>query len=222
MKDFFKWDEVTKTLVVVIVIMLVAYLAKDATLMPLEDVLSSVSSGTIFEDIFIFARDTVIAFLPTRSALAGVEIFLSLVAFVLFGLSVWFGFRAEDVHHEEDEKYAPLHIEEIEAKEKMVQWQVVLNHINSESPAEWKLAILEADNMLDSILESEGYRGETIGEKLKAVEPGDLASYNEAWEAHKVRNQIAHEGAATMDFSKKMARDTIGKFEKVFKELGYI
>lgn len=222
MKDFFKWDEVTKTLVVVIVIMLVAYLAKDATLVSLDDVLNSVSSGTIFEDIFVFARDTVIAFLPTRSALAGVEIFLSLVAFVLFGLSVWFGFRAEDVHHEEDEKYAPLHIEEIEAKEKMVQWQVVLNHINSESPAEWKLAILEADNMLDSILESEGYRGETIGEKLKVVEPGDLASYNEAWEAHKVRNQIAHEGAATMDFSKKMARDTIGKFEKVFKELGYI
>ena len=98
----------------------------------------------------------------------------------------------------------------------------IRNKSFSESPAEWKLAILEADNMLDSILESEGYRGESIGEKLKVVDPGDLASYNDAWEAHKVRNQIAHEGAATMDFSKKMARDTITKFEKVFKELGYI
>lgn len=222
MKDFFKWDEVTKALVVAIVIILVVYVANDTTYITIEEVLDSVSSGTIFEDIFVFARDTVLAFLPTRSSLAGLEIFLSLVAFVFFGFSLWFGFRAEDVHHEEDQKYAPLHIEEIEAKEKMVQWQVVLNHINSESPAEWKLAILEADNMLDSILESEGYRGETIGDKLKAMEPGDLVSYNEAWEAHKVRNQIAHEGAATMDFSKKMARDTIGKFEKVFKELGYI
>lgn len=222
MKDFFKWDEVTKTLVVVVGIILAVYVVNNIISVTPENILDSVSSGMIFQDIMVIVRDVVIPFLPARSSLAGLEIFLSLSALVLFGFSIWFGLRAGDVHHEEDEKYAPLHIEEIEAKEKMVQWQVVLNHINSESPAEWKLAILEADNMLDSILESEGYRGETIGEKLKVVEPGDLASYNEAWEAHKVRNQIAHEGAATMDFSKKMARDTIGKFEKVFKELGYI
>ena len=104
----------------------------------------------------------------------------------------------------------------------MVQWQVVLNHLNAETPAEWKLAILEADNMLDEILEAEGYRGESIGDRLKAMDPGSLRSYSDVWEAHKVRNRIAHEGAATMDFSKKEARDTIGKFEKVFKELGYI
>ena len=54
------------------------------------------------------------------------------------------------------------------------------------------------------------------------MDPGSLRSYSDVWEAHKVRNRIAHEGAATMDFSKKEARDTIGKFEKVFKELGYI
>lgn len=222
MKDFFKWDEVTKTLVVVVGIILAVYVVNNIISVTPENVLDSVSSGTIFQDIIVMVRDVVIPFLPTRSSLAGLEIFLSLGALVLFGFSIWFGLRAGDVHHEEDEKYAPLHIEEIEAKEKMVQWQVVLNHINSESPAEWKLAILEADNMLDSILESEGYRGETIGEKLKVVDPGDLTSYNEAWEAHKVRNQIAHEGAVTMDFSKKMARDTIGKFEKVFRELGYI
>ncbi len=222
MKDFFKWDEVTKALVVVVGMMLVVYVANNFTSVTLGTINEAVSSGAIFQDIYVFVNSIISSFLPTRSSFAGLEIFLSLVALVLFGFSIWFGLRAGDVHHEEDEKYAPLHIEEIEAKEKMVQWQVVLNHINSESPAEWKLAILEADNMLDSILESEGYRGETIGEKLKVVDPGDLASYNEAWEAHKVRNQIAHEGAATMDFSKKMARDTIMKFEKVFKELGYI
>lgn len=222
MKDFFKWDEVTKALVVVGGMMLVVYVANNFTSVTLGTINEAVSSGAIFQDMYVFVNNIISSFLPARSSLAELEIFLSLIALVLFGFSIWFGFRAEDVHQEEDEKYAPLHIEEIEAKEKMVQWQVVLNHINSESPAEWKLAILEADNMLDSILESEGYRGETIGEKLKVVDPGDLTSYNEAWEAHKVRNQIAHEGAATMDFSKKMARDTIGKFEKVFRELGYI
>jgi hypothetical protein len=98
----------------------------------------------------------------------------------------------------------------------------VLNHANAENPAEWKIAILEADNMLDQILEAEGCRGDSVGEKLKAMDPTDLLSYSDAWEAHKVRNQIAHESAVTMNLSKKTIRETIGKFEKVFKEFGYI
>ena len=218
MKDFFAWDDATKILAVLVGVILVIYIGNNVAPITFE----TVNSGTIFQDLFLYVRDMILALLPARSSLEGVEIFLSLVALIFFAGSLWYGFRAKDIHHEEDERYAPLHIEEIEAKEKLIQWQVVLNHINSESPAEWKLAILEADNMLDSILESEGYRGESIGEKLKALDPGDLTSYNEAWEAHKVRNQIAHEGAATMDFSKKMARDTVLKFEKVFKELGYL
>lgn len=218
MKDLFPWDELTKYLLIVVGIMIIAYINYNVTPVTTD----TVSSGAFFQDLFSISQNKFTSLLPSRGSLVGLEIFLSLVALVFFGGSVWFGLRAQDIHHYEDEKYKPIPVEEIEAKEKMVQWQVVLNHINSESPAEWKLGILEADNMLDAILESEGYRGESIGEKLKVIDPGDLQSYNEAWEAHKVRNQIAHEGAATMDFSKKMARDTVLKFEKVFKELGYI
>lgn len=217
-KEFFKWDELTKSLVVVVGVILVAYISYKITEVNLETVMS----GTVFQNLWIFAKNVPASLLPSQGFLVGIKILLTLFAMITFALAVWFGLRAGDIHREEKEKYAPIHVEEIEAKEKMVQWQVVLNHVNSESPAEWKLGILEADNMLDSILESEGYRGESLGEKLKSMDPADLRSYQDAWEAHKVRNQIAHEGAATMDFSKKIARDTILKYENVFKELGYI
>jgi len=49
-----------------------------------------------------------------------------------------------------------------------------------------------------------------------------IASYDDIWEAHKVRNEIAHGGAIEMDLSKKMARDIIAKFGNAFKELGYL
>jgi hypothetical protein len=49
---------------------------------------------------------------------------------------------------------------------------------------------------LDDLLNKLGYRGESIGEKLKRVAKGDMKSLNDAWEAHKVRNQIAHEGSS--------------------------
>lgn len=218
MKDFFAWDAATKGLVIVGVIVLVMYIGSNITPVTVE----TVSSGTVFQGIVKNILIYIESVTPSRASFMWIEITLVVLALVFFALIIWFALREQEIHREEDEKYAPIHVEEIEAKEKLVQWQVVLNHVNSESTAEWKLGILEADNMLDEILELEGYQGESIGEKLKAMDPADLASYSDAWEAHKVRNQIAHEGAATMDFSKKLARDTLLKFENVFKELGYI
>lgn len=174
------------------------------------------------------APSKIISFFGFDANLTAVQTFLLslqnalvVLAAVFLAGSFWLTLRINKIHHKEHERYEPVHIEEIEAKAKLIQWQVVLDHVNSESPAEWKLAILEADSMLDEILDFEGYQGESVGEKLKSMDPLDLPSYSDAWEAHKVRNQIAHEGA-TMDFSKKIARDTITKYGKVFKDFGHI
>jgi hypothetical protein len=95
----------------------------------------------------------------------------------------------------------------------------VLMHIASPNPNDWKLAIIEADIILDEALKSRGYAGNSLGERLKSISPSQLASLSEAWEAHKVRNRIAHEGA---DFvlTKRIAEDTISRYRRVFNELG--
>ena len=82
-------------------------------------------------------------------------------------------------------------------------------HLDSANPAEWRLAILEADNMLDEMIRRIGYKGENLGERLKAVEPSDFESINSAWEAHKVRNKIAHEGSEFF-LSHREARRIVG------------
>ncbi len=101
------------------------------------------------------------------------------------------------------------------------KWQRVLEHTSSSNPADWKLAILEADIMLDEMLDRMGYRGETMGEKLKTVARGDFATLDNAWEAHKIRNAIAHEGS---DFlvSEREAKRVIFLYQSVFKEFKYI
>ena len=93
----------------------------------------------------------------------------------------------------------------------------VFAHIESENPNDWKLAIIEADIILDDTLKQKGYLGSSLGERLKSISPNQLASLNDAWEAHKVRNRIAHDGA---DFvlTKRIAQDTIVHYQKVFKE----
>ena len=95
----------------------------------------------------------------------------------------------------------------------------VLKHVGSESPNDWKLAIIEADVILDQALIEQGYVGGTLGERLRNITPNQLGSINDAWEAHLVRNKIAHEGA---DFvlTKRMAEETITRYRHVFTELG--
>ena len=101
------------------------------------------------------------------------------------------------------------------------KWEKVVVHINSQNPSDWKLAILECDIMLGEILEKMGYMQESIGEKLKSVEPSDFDNIENAWEAHKIRNSIAHEGSEFM-INEREAKRVIGLYETVFREFEYI
>jgi len=101
------------------------------------------------------------------------------------------------------------------------KWQKVIIHINSTNPSDWKLAILECDIMLGEILEKMGYMQPSIGDKLKAVEPSDFTNIESAWEAHKIRNSIAHEGSEFL-INEREAKRVIGLYEVVFREFEYI
>jgi len=97
------------------------------------------------------------------------------------------------------------------------RWQHIEALANGATASEWREAIIEADIMLDDMLARKGYVGEGVGEKLKSVEPADVKSLQDAWEAHKVRNQIAHEGSA-FALSETIAHRTIARYGSVFRE----
>ncbi|NCN12170.1 hypothetical protein CO026_00115 [Candidatus Kaiserbacteria bacterium CG_4_9_14_0_2_um_filter_41_32] len=94
-------------------------------------------------------------------------------------------------------------------------------HIDSDNPNDWKLALIEADIILDEVLKQKGYSGTSLGERLRSISPTTMASIDDAWQAHKVRNQIAHAGPGFV-LTSKLARETIVQYEKVFKELGVV
>jgi hypothetical protein len=120
-----------------------------------------------------------------------------------------------DAIHAQEEAYAMKMSGGIKS-DKFAELQA---HLDSDNPNDWKLAIIEADIILDDTLKRQGYAGPTLGDRLKSISPESLHSIDDAWQAHKVRNQIAHAGA---DFvlTQKIARETIMQYERVFKELG--
>jgi hypothetical protein len=101
------------------------------------------------------------------------------------------------------------------------RWSTVEQHINSDNPNDWKQAIMEADIMLDDLLSNMGYRGESIGEKLQRVDPAHMQTLQDAWDAHKIRNQIAHQGSS-FPLNQIEARRVIQQYRKVFEEFYFI
>lgn len=101
------------------------------------------------------------------------------------------------------------------------RWQNILDHMESLNSSDWKQAILEADIMLADILDRLSLPGDTIGDKLKAVEKSDFLTIDNAWEAHKVRNQIAHEGSDFL-LSQREAKRVIELYRTVFEEFQII
>ncbi len=101
------------------------------------------------------------------------------------------------------------------------KWERVIDHLESENPNDWKIAIIEADSILNELVDSMGYNGASLGEKLKAIEQSDFTTLNNAWEAHKVRNAIAHEGS-NFQLNDREARRVIALYESVFREFKYI
>jgi hypothetical protein len=101
------------------------------------------------------------------------------------------------------------------------KWERIIELVNSTNASDWRLAIIEADVMLEDLLRRMGYHGESIGEMLKGIEESDFLTLDAAWEAHKVRNRIAHSGSE-FPLNEREAKRVIALFESVFREFKII
>ncbi|MEK7606337.1 MAG: hypothetical protein AAB458_01970 [Patescibacteria group bacterium] len=123
--------------------------------------------------------------------------------------------------HNEQMKVLEEKIAGVGVSEKNDKWEHVITLSTSENPGDWRIAILEADIMLDELVTSMGNHGDTLGEKLKGIEQSDFATLEMAWEAHKIRNRIAHHGS---DFilTHREAKRVIDLYRQVFEEFDIV
>lgn len=98
------------------------------------------------------------------------------------------------------------------------QWQNLMKKLDLPSEAEWKLAVIEAESILDETFQRINILGESFGERLKQVKPEQLKNLEDVWEAHKIRNNIVHDPdyRLTLDQAKK----ALETYEKALRELG--
>lgn len=115
----------------------------------------------------------------------------------------------------EEETVGPIPKPSIEEYEDHPRWAIVEGYMSSTTEALWRIGVMEADNMLREVLLDRGYVGEDVGEMLRSAH---FKTVNLAWEAHLVRNKIAHEGS-NYTLTEREARRVFTLYESVFLEL---
>ncbi len=97
------------------------------------------------------------------------------------------------------------------------RWLEIEQALTRDDAASHQLTVLHADKLLDQALRDKGTQGKTMGERMKVTK---WSNANAVWAAHKLRNQIAHEPDAKVDYD--TARHALAGFKQALKDVGAI
>lgn len=101
------------------------------------------------------------------------------------------------------------------------QWEHIIMLVGASSESDWRRAIMEADIMMSNMLTARGYTGGTVADQLRSANPLQFTTLDLAWKAHRVRNEIAHQGE-NLILTERTARATIDLYRRVFEEFDYL
>ncbi len=102
-------------------------------------------------------------------------------------------------------------------KKTFKQWLKITKRLETGREADYKLALIEVDSLLDEILNKIGYKGESLGEKLKQLDPNTLPNLEQVWQAHKVRNNVVHDPDYSLTLEK--AKNVMEIYEQALRDL---
>jgi len=71
-------------------------------------------------------------------------------------------------------------------------WNKIIARLHTGMESELKMAVIEADDLLDASLKRLGFTGQTLEEKLSKLTSATIGNIDDVYAAHKVRNNIVH------------------------------
>lgn len=98
-------------------------------------------------------------------------------------------------------------------------WLTIEQQLVKGEEASTHLVVLNADKLLDQALRQRGFKGDTMGQRMKSARD-TWSNANNVWNAHKLRNRIAHESDVKVGYDN--ARRALSAFKQGLKDLGAI
>ncbi|MFH1841529.1 MAG: hypothetical protein ABH800_02090 [Candidatus Nealsonbacteria bacterium] len=145
---------------------------------------------------------------PIKVAFLAISAIFIVVTIVLVFKTKWFQWYAGEVFTEFF-SFRPF------GKKKITKtWIKITKRLEAGSESEYKLAVIEADDMMENSLKKMGYAGQTVEEKLQNLTSVILPNIEEVKEAHRIRNNIVHDPDYRLSLEE--AKKTLDAYGKAF------
>lgn len=108
----------------------------------------------------------------------------------------------------------------VDARQKMVKdrWAVLSKKFEDTiSNDSRKVAIIEADKLVDNLLKDSGFEGKSMADRLEQLSPEKVTTLNRLWRAHRLRNEIVH--SPDFEVSPSLAERTMEDYEAFLREV---
>lgn len=137
----------------------------------------------------------------------------ALVALIAYSIAkAWefrpkFDFRAEKLAKPATER----------AKFFKERWRKIMEKFSEGTPDAMRVAIIEADALVEESLKHLSYQGEHFADRLEKLDPGEFSTLDRLWKAHRIRNDLVH--VPGFFLAAHDAKAVLDSYEEFLKEL---
>lgn len=171
----------------------------------------------LFSDILRLRESLVDLFISYKGVLQAVSVIVSIG---LLGGIIFLVIKLQLVNSKVEKLIDVIGAEALTKRRSVRAWRQIQKRLELGGEANSKLALIEADKILDELLKIAGYKGETMADRLKKITAAQLSNIEAIWQAHKIRNRLVHE--PDYHLSDAEARIAINIYKKSFQEMGLI
>ncbi|MDP3052963.1 MAG: hypothetical protein Q8N22_03370 [bacterium] len=172
---------------------------------------------TIINYLLNFRNSTIDFFMPYFG-------WIKFISLIISGLLLWgiiYCVKKLSFFNSKIEQYMDiLRIGDLSKHRSIRGWQQIQKRLQAGDEENFKLAITEADRILDELLKISGYQGKNMDERLGQITQAQLFNISDAWSAHKIKQRILKE--EDFHINKQEAELIINIYKKSFQELELI
>jgi hypothetical protein len=109
-----------------------------------------------------------------------------------------------------------VNIPMISPKKMRARWDKIKSRLTGDDIAQYKLAIIEGDGIIEKILKDMKFNGNNMTEILDNLYPDQIENIEDLKRAHLIRNQIIHD--ENFDVDRKTTEEILGIYETFLVE----
>lgn len=98
------------------------------------------------------------------------------------------------------------------------KWEEIEQHFKGGTEPELKLAVVEANSLLDNVLRIMTYKGKDLGERLEKLNTDILENLDEVKKYHKMYSDIVHDPTYRLDY--KEAERALKTYRRALVDIG--